>query len=116
MKVSQHNSEPVVIGGWSVSYMSEQFRIFPKNKAGQTIPIRRVNYFLTLKHTRNTDEIVFKRYLHRGLWYWRDSREKASQYEDEIVKEIARHLFKGDRVKAENLIISMLMGLPLATS
>lgn len=105
----------VTIGGYLVSADSEQFRIFPKNKQGQTTPITRINHFLYLRNVQTGHLTVMKRYLHMKMWYWKDSRDKASCDESQIVSEIARMLYKGDKDLAAGLVIRMLTGQPLAS-
>lgn len=112
-KAIETQTESVQVGSWMVDYKREEFRIFPRGKNGKTVPVRRINFFITLKHIKHGDSIVFKRYLHQGNWFWRDSREKNWVYEDEVVSELARHLYRGNKEGAKNLITSMLLGLPV---
>src|SRR5262245_41662835 len=96
-----------VIGRWKVTIEQERYRIFPKNKDGETVPVQRWNRFIILLHEAHDEPIVFKNYLHRGSWLWNDSREpKKPCYEIDVEKELARLLFKGDRAQAKELMVS----------
>lgn len=79
------------IGEYTVSAESETFRIFPKNRHGQTVPVTRINTFISLTH-RSGVRVVFKRYLHMKKWYWRDSRDTRPCEETDVVKEVSRML------------------------
>jgi hypothetical protein len=103
-------SKPVVIGSYLVSHDAETFRIFPKNRAGETVPVTRFNYFLYLRCTFSGQLVTFKRYLHQKNWFWRDSRDAKPTDDRSVQKEVARMLFKGDEGKAGLLLTSMLTG------
>lgn len=109
-----------IINGWRVTSDSEQFRIFPKNRYGQTVPVTRSNQFLRLQQDGNT--IIVKRYLHRGLWYWRISTSDKHQYDLDIQDELSNLLFPveglrngegrriGDRKQAKNVMDGFMAG------
>lgn len=110
-----------IINGWRITSDQETFRIFPKNKQGETTPITRCNQFLRLQ--QNGHLVVIKRYLHQGLWFWRISTlgEKAV-YDLDVRDELSRLLFPvpglrdgegrrlGDREKATEVMIGFLTG------
>lgn len=104
---------PVRIGNWLVSYDSETFRIFPKNKRGETVPVTITRHFLYLQDVRTGTLISLKRYRHRREWYWRDSRDPKPTMEFVVIGEVARLLFGGDRERAKALLTRMLLGQPL---
>lgn len=92
-----HPANTKRVNNWFVSHERERFRIFPKNRAGETIPVWRHNIFLTLRHHANSDVVVFKHYLHQRQWLWRDSREKEMVSESEVLREVARMLGVGPK-------------------
>jgi hypothetical protein len=104
----------VQIGRYVVSYDSEQFRIFPKNAKGETVPVWRINHFLYLRCAATGQLTVFKRYLHMKSWYWRDSRDPRPVSEAAVVGEVARMLFRGDESHARDLLVAVLTGGDLA--
>lgn len=99
-----------VIGNYKVSSDSEIFKIFPKNKKGQTTPITRVNHFLYLEHIPSGTLTVMKRYLHMNNWYWRDSRDTKPTSESTILAEVSRMLFGGDQDRGAELLTQVLTG------
>jgi hypothetical protein len=100
----------VQIGNWLVSADSETFRIFPRNRRGETIPVTRINHFLYLRCTLSGMLVTFKRYLHQGAWFWRDSRDRTWAFEADVIAEVARMLFRGDEGKARDLLLAVLVG------
>jgi hypothetical protein len=80
------------VGNWLVSGNAEIFRIFPKNRNSETIPVTRINRFLYLRCTKTGTMVTFKNYLHMKKWYWRDSRDKKPCHEIDVFREIARML------------------------
>ncbi len=98
------------IGSYIVSAESETFRIYPKNKKGESIPVTRVNNFIYLRDAGSSKLVVFKRYLHCKQWYWRDSRELKPVHEADVVSEIARMLFGGSQALAVDFIIQAITG------
>lgn len=104
----------IKIGNWMVSTDREQFRIFPKNKQGQTVPVTRINIFLTLTCIRSGAVVVFKRYWHMKQWFWRDSRDSKPCDEMHVLEEVARMLYGKDKNQAGNLLVAVLQSLPLA--
>ncbi len=104
----------VQIGNYLVSADSETFRIFPKNKKGQTTPITRINQFLYLRCAKSGVTTVFKRYLHQKRWYWRDSRDTQPTSESAVLSEVSRMLFQGNKDKAQDLLIKVVAGAELA--
>ena len=79
------------IGDYTVHAESERFRIFPKNRHGQTVPVTRINHFIYLTHKSGV-QVTLKRYLHMKNWYWRDSRDKGPCDEMHVVSEVSRML------------------------
>jgi len=100
-------------GKYSVMADSETFRIYPKNKQGQTVPVTRINYKWFVRHESGT-LVVFKRYLHQKRWYWSDSRVKGPCSEEHVLAEVSRMLFAGDRSKGGDLLMRNLTGRPIA--
>ncbi len=90
------------------SVKSEAFRIFPKNKQGETIVVQIIRTIFTLRH-KSGEEVSFRRFLHLGKWKWGDSRIKGSISEDHVITEIARMMFNGDASKAIDLIVQNLL-------
>ncbi len=109
-----------IINDWRLTSDSERFRIFPKNKKGETTPVYRENHFLRLQ--RNGALIVIKRYLHQGQWLWRISTSDKPVYDLDVRDELSRLLFPveglrdgegrrlGDRDKAEAVMIGFITG------
>jgi hypothetical protein len=96
---------PKQVNNWIVSHETEKFRIFPKNRAGESIPVWRHNIFLNLRHARTGDVVVFKHYLHQKAWLWRDSREQKPVDEVDVLREVARMLGVG-RKTAEDVVLA----------
>jgi hypothetical protein len=102
----------VRIGDYRVSYDIEQFRIFPKDAQGKSRPVTRINQFLYITNRHGT--LTFKRYLHMKSWHWRDSREPKPVYEIDVINEVARILFDGDKDRARDLLVAFVTGGSLA--
>ncbi len=96
-------------GMYEVSVNSEQFYIYPEDKKGDTFKVSIERTCFHLKHKSN-EVVTFKRYKHRGKWYWNDSRSKGPCGEKHVSSEVARMLFGGDTKKADNLLVSGMMG------
>lgn len=94
------------IGNYDVSVTSEDFFIYPEDKEGNSmrVPVSRTCFHLSRLGTT----VTFKRYKHRGRWYWNDSRVKGPCSEELVFGEIARMLFKNDKTQAKNLVLSGL--------
>jgi hypothetical protein len=117
--------KPLMLNGWSVTSDQETFRIFPKDKRGNTRPITRINQFLYLQGS-NGQMITFKRYLHQGQWYWRSSQVNKPIYDLDVRDELSRLLFplpnarngEGHRVgcydKTTTLMLQWISGKDLA--
>lgn len=110
-----------IINGWRVTSDSETFRIFPKNKKGETTPITRCNQFLRLQ--RDDALVVIKRYLHQGQWFWKIStRGEKHCYDLDIRDELSHLLFPvsglrngegqrvGDREKVTDVMVGFMTG------
>lgn len=109
------------INGWTVTSDSETFRIFPKGADGKTRPITRINQFLYLTNDRN-EQIIVKRYLHQGQWFWKISTCEKHKYDLDIRDSLSRLLFPvpglrdgegrrlGDREKATDVMIGFMAG------
>lgn len=93
---------------YTCSVKFESFRVFPKNKKGETIVVPVIRTVFTLRH-RTGEEITFRRFLYRKEWKWGDSRIKGSISENHVVSEIARMMFGGDENKAVDLIVQNLL-------
>ena len=94
-------------GKWEVRLDNEVFRIFPKNKDGQTFPVTVRRSFIYLRRENllgEYDGITFKHYLHRRNLYWSDSRQKGSCARHHVSRSLARLLFKGDEEPAKMLM------------
>lgn len=106
--------EWVTIGNYRVNTHIDEFRIFPKGKDGRAIPITKIDMFLRLKCETTGVTTNFKRFLYRGGWLWRDSREAKPVHESDITSEVARMLFKGDREQARGLLVKFVTREKLA--
>lgn len=94
-------------GKWSYRLRYEAFRIFPKNKEGESIPVWVRRSFLEMKTDLKDGSaavIVVKYFKHRRQFYWSDSRQKGSQPRHQIKSEVARLLFQGNRELADRLL------------
>lgn len=94
--------EEYVINGYTVQKITECFRIFPKNRKGDTIPLTINRRLFTLR--RAGTELTMKEHLYRGRLLWNDSRVKGSIDKSEVVSEIARMLFAGNASKAKEFL------------
>lgn len=88
---------------YRVEKRSENFRIFPKNKKNETIPLTIDRQFFILYHPCG-DTVEFKKYLWRGRLLWGDSRQKGNVSEDFVVSELARMLFNGNLSESKEFI------------
>lgn len=115
---------PALVNGWEVSARYETFRIYPKNKQGEVCPVTKVNQYLTVSRLACT--ITFKRYLHRGNWYYRCSLVNKPIYDLDMRDFVSGLLFPtaagarngegqpiGDRAAAEQLITNWISSKPL---
>lgn len=89
---------------------SEMFRIFPKGRDGQSIPVTISRFYINVQHATSKELVTFKRHLHQKRWKWNDSRSKGVVSEQHVLGELARMLYGGDRAKAEGLVLACLMG------
>ena len=96
------------IGNWLVSHETERYRIFPKNRRGDSIPVWRHNVFIYLRCTLSGGLVVFKHFLHQKQWLWRDSREKGLVCESDVLKEVARMLGVGPRTAQDVVLAAKL--------
>lgn len=101
-----NNDDWTKIGKFDVMIVPDHFRIFPKNAAGESIPvqIRRVYILLRRKLPNGEGFIYFKHYLHQRKLYWSDSRKKGSCPRRHVRRELARMLFERDEKAAVQLI------------
>jgi hypothetical protein len=93
---------------YAITTDRDEFRIFPRNKHGQTRPVRIVRIFIKLTEDTTKEEITFKRYLHRKQWYWGDSRVNGPVSDAHVIGEIARMAFGGDHGAAVTLMIKAM--------
>ena len=89
-------------GDYTVATESEEFRIYPTNRFGETIPVT-INRKTILFTHKSGDSFVLKHHLYRGQWRWNDSR-CGSVTEEYITQEVARMLFKKDVAQAQQFI------------
>lgn len=88
--------------------------IFPKNKDGKSVPVRIDVTSLILKHDCG-NTMTIKRYLHRGRWYWSDSRYKhGGCHQSHVLNEVAAMLFNGCKDSAREFLMVRIMGIPLS--
>ncbi len=114
------------INGYTLETSTETYRIFPKGRNGEAIPVTKVNNFLTLRNAAKGVEVTFKRYLHMKQWYYRCSLDKEPIHELDVRDTVARILFPipgkldgegrkaGDREKAVDVLLWWVAGVPLA--
>jgi hypothetical protein len=120
-------ADKLTINGWTLEKSTETYRIFPKGKNGEAIPVTKVNNFLTLRNAAKGVEVTFKRYLHMKQWYFRCSLDKEPIHELDVRDTVARILFPfpgkldgegrkaGDREKAVDVLLWWVAGVPLAS-
>ena len=93
------------VGRYEVLCDSDRYRIFPKRPDGTTIVVWIVNQTINLKAFGNVT--TFKHYKHRGSWLWSDSRQdQGGCGARHVAAEIARMLFKGEMVRAKQLMVA----------
>lgn len=105
--------DAVRIGNYLVSADRETFRIFPKNRAGQTIPVTRINNFIYLECVKGGGTVIFRRYLHMKQWHWRDSRDVRPCDESDVLRELKRMLGVSED-QARDVALSALMGAAIS--
>ncbi len=102
------NKEWWAFGAWEVNLEHERFKIFPKGPDGKSIPITLRRVYVNLRRLLKDDtyaKICFKHYIHQRNFYWSDSRhDKGSCPRHHVESEVARLLFKGDKIKAGRLV------------
>jgi hypothetical protein len=94
-------------GPYRVRVRTEQYRVFVKDKYDKTIPIRRLDQYVSILRVGNEDDPnprTFKRYLWRGEWLWRDLWWNEKICIVELTDRIAKILFAGNRNEAKKLI------------
>lgn len=77
---------------YALSFDAEQFRIFPKTKNDETIPVTIYRKHLNLQHKLSGEIVQFKYYYHRGQWKWKDMRETGPTSCRAIIGEVGRML------------------------
>lgn len=97
------------IGNYTVSSDSETFRIFPRNKKGESIPVTITRTFLHLRHAAGA-LVTITRYRHRRDWLWRDSRYDKPVTYRQVVDNVASMLFKGNKATAADLLQAAVDG------
>jgi hypothetical protein len=93
------------VGNYDVMVDSDHYRIFPKNRQGETIPVTISKQLIHLRAVPTGRVTTFKRFKHRGKWKWSDSRHKRGGCSEQHVRaELARMIFRGDGEAAGALI------------
>ncbi len=88
------------------------FRVFVKKytKEGlRVIPLKMARHTLTLVYKKTNEVVEFKyTFTPRNGWGWTDSRIKGRQTASYVADELARMLFRGDRMSGALLVNRIL--------